>query len=60
MVILGYSGLMVNGRETWNHEYGQDLYDYVRNLQPSIIINNRVDAGRAGMQGLTKEGKLCR
>ena len=40
--------------ETWNHEYGQDLYDYVRNLQPSIIINNRVDAGRAGMQGLTK------
>lgn len=33
--------------ETWNHEYGQDLYDYVRNLQPSIIINNRVDAGRS-------------
>ena len=45
--------------ETWNHEYGQDLYDYVRNLQPSIIINNRVDAGRAGMQGLTKEGNYA-
>ena len=45
--------------ETWNHEYGQDLYDYVRNLQPSIIINNRVDAGRSGMQGLTKEGNYA-
>lgn len=44
---------------TWNHEYGQDLYDYVQWLQPSIIINNRVDAGRSGMQGLTKEGEYA-
>ena len=43
--------------DTWNHEYGRDLYDYVRKLQPSIIINNRVDKGRAGMQGLTREGE---
>ncbi len=42
---------------TWNHERGKDLYHYVRGLQPSIIINNRVDAGRAGMQGLTKPGE---
>ena len=41
---------------TWNRDYGHDLYKYVRNLQPNIIINNRVGAGRAGMQGLTKEG----
>ena len=41
---------------TWNHTYGEDLYNYVRGLQPSIIINNRVDTGRSGMQGLTREG----
>jgi alpha-L-fucosidase len=27
----------------WTHEDGVDLYNYVRSLQPSIIINNRVD-----------------
>ena len=39
---------------TWNHQRGKDLYDYVRSLQPSIIVNNRVDVGREGMQGLTR------
>ncbi len=42
--------------ETWTNEYGKDLYNYVRNLQPDIIINNRVDKGRSGMAGLTREG----
>ena len=42
--------------ETWTHEYGVDLYNYVRNLQPDIIINNRVDNGRSGMAGMTREG----
>ena len=42
--------------ETWNHEYGKDLYEYVKSLQPTIIINNRVDKGRSGMAGLTKGG----
>jgi alpha-L-fucosidase len=41
---------------TWSHEHGKDLYNYVRGLQPDIIINNRVDVGRSGMEGLTKEG----
>jgi len=41
---------------TWTHERGLDLYQYVRDLQPSIIINNRVDKGRDGMEGVTKEG----
>jgi alpha-L-fucosidase len=44
--------------DTWNHEYGQDLYHYVKGLQPNIIINNRVDKGRSGMAGLTKEGEF--
>ncbi len=37
---------------TWNHERGVDLYKYVRSLQPSILVNNRVDKGRQGMQGM--------
>lgn len=43
---------------TWNTKYGRDLYNYVRNLQPNIIINNRVGAGRSGMEGFTKEGEF--
>lgn len=26
----------------WNNELGEDLYNYIRGLKPSIIINNRV------------------
>jgi alpha-L-fucosidase len=42
--------------DTWTHEMGVALYDTVRVLDSKIIINNRVDKGRRGMQGLTKEG----
>jgi alpha-L-fucosidase len=41
---------------TWNEKYGKEIYDYVRSLQPSIIVNNRVGAAREGMEGSTKEG----
>ena len=41
---------------TWNQVRGLDLYNYVRNLQPSILINNRVGAGRLDMEGMTKQG----
>ncbi len=44
---------------TWTHEMGKDLYHYVRGLKPNIIINNRVDKGRRGMQGLTRKGDYC-
>lgn len=37
---------------TWNHQRATDLYQYVRSLQPDIIINNRIDKGRAGMAGM--------
>jgi len=43
---------------TWNAKYGNDLYNYVRSLQPNIIINNRVGAGRTGMEGMNKEGEF--
>jgi alpha-L-fucosidase len=38
---------------TWTHERGKDLYDFVRSLQPNIIVNNRVDKGRGGMGGMS-------
>ena len=41
--------------KTWTHERGKDLYNYLRKLQPDLIINNRVDKGRSGMAGLTKD-----
>ena len=44
---------------TWNHERGIDLYNYVRSLKPDIIINNRVDKGRQGMQGMTKDDSFA-
>jgi alpha-L-fucosidase len=51
--VLWFDGEWEN---TWTHEMGMDLYDYVRGLKGDIIINNRVDKGRRGMQGLTLEG----
>jgi alpha-L-fucosidase len=39
---------------TWTTERGRDLYAYVRGLQPSIIINNRVGRGR-GDAGLNRD-----
>ena len=44
--------------DTWTHERGADLYNYVDSLQPGIIINNRVDKGRSGMQGMTTSSEF--
>lgn len=41
--------------KTWTHERGKDMYDYMRKLDPDIIINNRVDKGRTDMAGLTRD-----
>ncbi|OFY49380.1 MAG: hypothetical protein A2X22_05815 [Bacteroidetes bacterium GWF2_49_14] len=49
--VLWFDGEWEN---TWTEEYGKDLYQYVRSLQPDIIINNRVTTGRSGMAGLTE------
>ena len=51
--VLWFDGEWEN---TWNHERGSRLYDLCRSLQPSIIVNNRVDKGRNDMAGLTREG----
>lgn len=39
--------------EPWTHEMGLDLYDYLKELNANILINNRVDKGRKGMEGIT-------
>ena len=43
---------------TWTHPRGADLYDYIRKLQPNILVNNRVDTGRDGMAGMSKGDNL--
>ena len=34
----------------WTHEMGMDMYAYLRGLKDELLINNRVDKGRAGMK----------
>jgi alpha-L-fucosidase len=38
---------------TWNHEDGKALYELCRTLQPNVIVNNRVDVGRSGIEGVS-------
>lgn len=42
----------------FTHEMGLDFYQYNRSLKPEMIINNRVDKGRQGMQGMNKKDGL--
>ena len=52
--ILWFDGEWEN---TWNHDLGKRTDDFVRSLQPAIIVNNRVDTGRAGMEGFSADEK---
>ncbi|MDW5290773.1 alpha-L-fucosidase [Formosa sp. PL04] len=36
-------------------EMGKDLYSYIREIQPNTIVNNRVDKGRTGMDGMNNQ-----
>jgi len=42
----------------WTRAYGNELYDYLKQIQPSLIINNRVSKGRHGMAGTTRQSDL--
>jgi alpha-L-fucosidase len=42
----------------WTQEYGNELYDYLKKIQPTLVINNRVSKGRHGMAGTTKQSDL--
>lgn len=43
----------------WTREMGWDMYYYCLNLQPDIIVNNRVGNGRQGMRGLSKSDEFA-
>jgi len=38
--------------DDYTHEQGVDIYEYIMKLKPDLIVNNRVDKGRNGMQGM--------
>ena len=38
--------------EPWTYERGMDLWNYLRALDPDLIINNRIGKARAGMSGM--------
>ncbi len=38
----------------WTEPDGKALYNYLRTLNPKLIINNRIGKGRKGMEGLNK------
>jgi alpha-L-fucosidase len=42
----------------WTREYGNEIYDYLKKIQPTLVINNRVSKGRHGMAGTTKQSHL--
>jgi alpha-L-fucosidase len=37
----------------WSDAQGKSLYDWLRSMRPSLIINNRVGHSRQGMQGMS-------
>lgn len=37
----------------WTEPKGKELYAWLREIQPDLIINNRVGKGRKGMEGLS-------
>lgn len=42
---------------TWNHERGLSLFELCRKLDPSMIVNNRVDVHRGGMGGFSSSNE---
>lgn len=40
----------------WTKERGWELLRFCRELDPKMLVNNRVGKGRQGMEGVTKEG----
>ncbi len=42
----------------WNNEGGAELYNWLRALKPSLIINNRVGKDRQGMSGMSNTNRV--
>jgi alpha-L-fucosidase len=54
--ILWFDGEWV---KDWSREMGWDMFEYVLNLQPDIVVNNRVGKGRQGMRGLSESKEFA-
>jgi alpha-L-fucosidase len=42
----------------WSDARGEEVYDFLRVLKPSLIINNRVGHTRQKLSGLNREGQI--
>ncbi len=43
----------------WTHEMGMDMYAYLRQMKDDILINNRVDKGREGMEDKSRNPRFA-
>jgi alpha-L-fucosidase len=43
----------------WTHEMGTDMYAYLREMKDDILINNRVDKGREGMEDKSRTARFA-
>lgn len=43
----------------WTHEMGMDMYAYLRGLKDELLINNRVDKGREGMEDNSRDARFA-
>jgi len=43
----------------WTHEMGMDMYAYLRGLKDDLLINNRVDKGREGMEDKARDSRYA-
>ena len=43
----------------WTDADGQQLYTWMRELNPKLIVNNRIGSGRKGYSGFSKEGSFA-
>jgi len=63
-LVRGYGPLGVlwfdgEWEDPWTDARGQDLYTFLRALQPSLLVNNRVSKARRGMEGTSAEGAFA-
>lgn len=43
----------------WTHEMGMDMYAYLRGIKDDLLINNRVDKGREGMEDKSRDSRFA-
>jgi alpha-L-fucosidase len=55
VAVLWFDGEWI---KEWSDDQGRALDRMIRRLQPEIVINNRIGAGRQGMKGMSREGSF--